>query len=192
MHSPSEMLIGSLSPSVTVSLSHSGKPRHAVWSCPGFGVIADSVSCTEGPSASVWSHWLRTPGPWEDAVGGAWADPSCWTPWTELRLGTRWAWALHAGWGLWFPFLSSALQGFSLPDYWPRQQRRLGCPGWGNTVTTVHVHWASWAPGAVLWLDSKPLSVQSALHTPYALFPEEKCSEMSKRGERIKYISYSI
>lgn len=91
-----------------------------------------------------------------------------------------WVLTLREGWGFWFLFRSSVSKCFSLPDYWLLQQRRLGCPAWGNTVTMVHFHCASWAPGAVLWLDSKPLSVQSVLHTLCALFPEEKCSEMRK------------
>lgn len=122
--------------------------------------------------------------PGEGVAGGVWVDLSCWPWWAELRLGKWWVLTLRAGWGFWFPFLSSVLQAFSLPDCcWP-QQRRLGCPGWGSMLTAVNVSPASWAPGAVLWLDSKLPSVQSVLHTLYALFPEEKCSEMRKRKKK--------
>lgn len=122
--------------------------------------------------------------PGEDVAGGLWANLSCWPCWAEKRLQKWWASTLQAGQGFWLLSQSSVLQAFSLPDHSQLQQRRLGCPGWGSTVTVATVRSASWAPGVVLWLDLKPPSVQSVLHTLCALFPEEQCSEMRKRKEK--------
>lgn len=142
-------------------------------------ITADSASGSGWQSTSAWSHLLKTLGPWEDMSGEGWAVQRWWPSWAYPGLGKQRALAVHAGWSCWCLVHSSASRCFARGDYWLRWQGRLGRPCWGNTVSFLH---SSWAPGAVLWLDSKPLSVQSVLHTLCALFPGEKCSE-KRRGK---------